>query len=52
MPIGGEIIPECVNLPEKQETCLELGVSGEYLSHYLISNPNHIRPYAVTSKSA
>ena len=29
MPIGGEIIPECVNLPEKQETCLQLGISGE-----------------------
>lgn len=29
MPIGGELIPECVNLPEKQETCLELGISGK-----------------------
>lgn len=28
MPIGGEIIPECLNLPSKQDTCLELGVSG------------------------
>lgn len=31
MPIGGEIIPKCENLPVKQETCLELGVSGEYV---------------------
>ena len=31
MPIGGEIIPECVNLPVKQESCLELGLNREYL---------------------
>ena len=40
MPIGGQIIPECRNLPKKQDTCLELGISGKYLfiSSFTIGN--------------
>jgi hypothetical protein len=32
--IGGEIIPDCVNLPKRQETCLDLGIPGEYFPKY------------------